>query len=111
MKRSHVLKAPDRCVQLFDRERFLITDKQTEILGCILCVMVIFLSTWQAEPTPRHAYSVKCRQTNKQTNKQTDKWTDGRTLPNVLSPFASRSIIILVTYVATSYDVITIHDN
>ena len=33
-----------------DRERFLITDKQTESFGCIPCVMVIFLSTRQAKP-------------------------------------------------------------
>ncbi len=52
-KPSFKLKAPDRCAQLFDREHFLITDKQTEILGCIPCVMVIFLSTRQAEPIYR----------------------------------------------------------
>ncbi len=28
-------KAPDRCAQLFDRERFSITDKHTEVLDCI----------------------------------------------------------------------------
>ena len=44
------LKAPDRCARLLDREFPLITDKHTEILGCIPCVMVIFLSTRQAEP-------------------------------------------------------------
>ncbi len=54
------LQAPDRCAQLFDRKHFLITDKQTEILDCILCVMVIFLSTRQAEPIYRPLYSVKC---------------------------------------------------
>ncbi len=35
------------------RERFLITDKHTEILDCIPCVMVIFLSTRQAKPIYR----------------------------------------------------------
>ncbi len=54
-----VLKAPNRCAQLFDRKHFLITYKQTELLGCIPCVVVILLST------------------HKQTN--------GRTLPKVLS--------------------------
>ncbi len=48
-----ILKAPDCCAHLFDRERFLITDKQREILGCIPCVMVISLSTGQAEPIYR----------------------------------------------------------
>ncbi len=31
----HQLKAPDRCAQLFDCERYLITDKHTEVLDCI----------------------------------------------------------------------------
>ena len=36
-----------------DREHFLITDKHTEILDCIPCVVAIFLSTRQAEPIYR----------------------------------------------------------
>ena len=46
------LKAPDPCAQLFDRERFLITDKQTESV---------------------------CRQTHRQTHRQMHRrMTDGR---------------------------------
>ena len=58
------MKSPQLVRTALDREHFLITDKQTEILGCIPCVMVIFRST----------------------HKWTDGWMDGRMLPNVLSP-------------------------
>ncbi len=34
----NLLKAPDRCAQLFGRERYSITDKHTEVLDCISCV-------------------------------------------------------------------------
>ncbi len=44
--------------EALDHEHFLISDKQTEILDCIPCVMVIFLGTWQAQSSTRH--SVKC---------------------------------------------------
>ncbi len=47
---SLTIKSPRPLHAALDREPFLITDKQTEILGCIPCVMVIFLSTRQAKP-------------------------------------------------------------
>ncbi len=56
------LKAPDRCAQLFDREHFLITDKHTEVLDCISCVIKVIGQTVQMLERP-----------------QTDGQTDGRT--------------------------------
>ncbi len=50
---KRTLKAPDRCAQLFDRERSLITDKHTEVLDCISYIMVFMLSTQHAEPIYR----------------------------------------------------------
>ncbi len=44
------IKDPRPLRAALDSDRFLITDKHTEILDCIPCVMVIFLSTRQAEP-------------------------------------------------------------
>ncbi len=52
------IKSPRPLSAAFDRERFLITDKQTEILDCIQ------------------------KLERQQTNRQTDGWT----WPNVLSP-------------------------
>ncbi len=60
LKRCHIpfkatlvplkIKSPRPLHAAFDCKGFLITHKHTEILGCIPCVMVIFLSTRQAEP-------------------------------------------------------------
>ncbi len=76
------LKAPDRCAQLFDRERSLSTDNHTEVLDCISCVVVFFLSTLHTEPIYRPLRSLhivlKQESVNRQTGKQTDKRTDGR---------------------------------
>ncbi len=58
------LTAPDRCVQLFDRERYLITDTHTEVLDCISCVMVFFKGQ-TVQPG-------ECTQTDKQTHKRMD---------------------------------------
>ncbi len=44
------IKSPLLLCAALDHERSLITDKHTEILDCIPCVMVIFLITQQAEP-------------------------------------------------------------
>ena len=63
------IKSPRPLRAAPDRERFLITDKQTEILGCILCVMAC-VSTRQAEPICRTlcATCIECPQANKQTD-------------------------------------------
>ncbi len=80
------LRAPDRCEQLFDRECFLITDKQTEILGCIPCVMVIFLSTRQAEPIYRPLHTMQvCKMHILGQQIAELKQTDRRTLPNIVT--------------------------
>ena len=42
-KKKYELKAPDRCCAAFD---FLITNKCTEMLDCIPCVMVILHVSW-----------------------------------------------------------------
>ncbi len=55
------LEEPDRCTQLVDREHSLITDKHTEVLDCISCVLVFFLSTWHAEPIYRPLRSMHKR--------------------------------------------------
>ena len=52
------LKAPDRCAQLFDRERSLITDKHTEVLDCISYVMVFCLALGM--PSPYIDHSAAC---------------------------------------------------
>ncbi len=50
------IKSPRLLHAAFDRERFMITDKYTETLECIPCVMVIFhvsqcfCCTQQAKP-------------------------------------------------------------
>ena len=55
------IKSPRLLCAALDRECFLITDKHTE---CIPCVMVIFLSNQQAQPI---------------YHESADKWTDGWT--------------------------------
>ena len=73
------VKVLDHYKRVFDCEHPLITDKNTEILDCIPCVMVILLhSASQAliSLTPQQAHSVKTSQTH--WNRQSHNRTDGR---------------------------------
>ena len=90
MESSSKFKVPDRCAQLFDRECYLITEKHKEVLDCIPCVMVFFLSTRHAEPIHRplrSMYIVLNCIAGERT--QTDGWTAAT--KRIIS-LASRSI-------------------
>ncbi len=64
-------KSPRPLRAAVDRERFLITNKHTEILDCIQTVQ-----------------KLERKQTDKQTNRQTDGRTDGRDQTYYLPGFA-----------------------
>ena len=60
------LKVLDRCAQLFDRERFLIMNKHTEILDCIPCVMVLLIhSASRAQISTATCQTLECPQTDR----------------------------------------------
>ena len=62
-KLYYAIKSPRPLQVAFDSERFLITDKHTDILGCIPCVMVIFHVLWcfccTRQAKPKYAMSLK----------------------------------------------------
>ncbi len=80
------IKSPRPLRAALDCERFLITDKHTEILDCIPCVMVIFPSTRQADH--RSNGSGVRALTDGRTDGQTDGQTDRRYQTYYLPCFA-----------------------
>ena len=75
------IKSPRPLCAAFDRKRFLITDKHTEILDCIPCIMVI---------------------SHKQSSKQTNTQTDGRYQTYYLPSFAvDKKCIQWINWIST----------
>ncbi len=84
-----------------DSELPLITDKHTEIVDYIPCVMVLLLHSANRAliPTiPRHRHSVKCTKTNKETDGQMD---DTKLITSLL--YAVDNYILLSTALCNTF--------